>query len=257
LVIQDVLTLHGRQFRDADLILASPPCPEFSYMAMPWSRSKQIAAALRGKGHFPEGYTGSRTLPRLTALFESCFRIQREACEAAGGYIPMVVENVKGAQPWVGRAKAHFGSFYLWGDIAMVGGRVIGSVPRFGDGVAAARRHQKTGGNWFAPRVLADGSIEKISGGKLLPAPIECDDPFGNVLGSSPSFNGADHETRGVKAAGNDTFAVTGKPCRMSPFDQPRFHSSGSNSRKAASALIARIPLALSRFVAQLYFPNV
>jgi len=29
----------------------------------------------------------------------------------------MVVENVKGAQPWVGRAKWHYGSFYLWGDV--------------------------------------------------------------------------------------------------------------------------------------------
>lgn len=35
LVIQDVLTLHGSQFRSVDLIVASPPCQEFSYMAMP------------------------------------------------------------------------------------------------------------------------------------------------------------------------------------------------------------------------------
>jgi hypothetical protein len=28
-----------------------------------------------------------------------------------------VIENVKGAQPWVGRAKWHYGSFYLWGDV--------------------------------------------------------------------------------------------------------------------------------------------
>src|SRR5271157_5217568 len=56
LVIQDVLTLHGRQFKDAALIVASPPCQEFSYMAMPWTRAKQIALALRGDGEFPEGY---------------------------------------------------------------------------------------------------------------------------------------------------------------------------------------------------------
>ena len=36
---------------------------------MPWSRAKQIAAALRGEGDFPEGYRGSRTLAELTALF--------------------------------------------------------------------------------------------------------------------------------------------------------------------------------------------
>lgn len=117
LVIQDVLTLHGSQFKDADLIVASPPCQEFSYMAMPWKRGKQIAAALRGEGEFPAGYTGSRTVADLTALFDACFRIQREAIEAAGQFIPLVVENVRGAQPWVGRAKWNYGSYYLWGDV--------------------------------------------------------------------------------------------------------------------------------------------
>jgi len=35
LVLQDVLTLHGRQFKDAALIVASPPCQAYSYRAMP------------------------------------------------------------------------------------------------------------------------------------------------------------------------------------------------------------------------------
>ena len=86
LVLQDVLTLHGRQFRDADCIVASPPCQAYSYRAMPWKRAKALP-------------------PPDNTLFETCFRIQREACEAAGRYIPMVVENVRGAQKWVGRAK--------------------------------------------------------------------------------------------------------------------------------------------------------
>lgn len=98
LVIQDVLTLHGSQFRDAALIVASPPCQAYSYRAMPWKRAKALP-------------------PPSNELFDACFRIQREACEAAGRYIPLVVENVKGAQPWVGRAKWHYGSFYLWGDV--------------------------------------------------------------------------------------------------------------------------------------------
>jgi site-specific DNA-cytosine methylase len=95
LVVQDVLTLHGSQFKDAALIVASPPCQEYSYMAMPWTRAKAKAAAIRR--------TPGEALKRLTALFDACFRIQREASEAAGRHIPMVVENVRGAQPWVGR----------------------------------------------------------------------------------------------------------------------------------------------------------
>ena len=50
LVVQDVLTIHGSQFKDAALIVASPPCQEYSYMAMPWSRAKAIAADYRTAG---------------------------------------------------------------------------------------------------------------------------------------------------------------------------------------------------------------
>lgn len=41
LVIQDVRTLHGAQFKDAALIVASPPppCQAYSYRAMPWKRT--------------------------------------------------------------------------------------------------------------------------------------------------------------------------------------------------------------------------
>lgn len=117
LVIQDVRTLDGAQFRNADLIVASPPCQEFSWMAMPWSRARQVARAIRGQDEFPQNYKGSRTVADLTRLFNACFRIQREACAAAGRRIPMIVENVRGAVPWVGRAAWNFGSFYFWGDV--------------------------------------------------------------------------------------------------------------------------------------------
>jgi len=117
LVLQDVLTLHGSQFRDAHLIVASPPCQEYSYMAMPFSRGKRIAAALRGQGEFPEGYRGSRTIPELTTLFDACSASSGRRRKRRAPYIPLVVENVRGAQPWVGRAKWSYGSYYLWGDI--------------------------------------------------------------------------------------------------------------------------------------------
>jgi len=98
LVLQDVLTLHGSQFKDAAVIVASPPCQAYSYRAMPWKRAKTLP-------------------PPDNTLFEACFRIQREAEEAAGRRIPLIVENVQGAQKWVGQARWHFGSFYLWGDV--------------------------------------------------------------------------------------------------------------------------------------------
>lgn len=169
LVIQDVLTLHGRQFKDASLILASPPCQEFSFMAMPWSRAKQKAREYRD---------GTRDVRQLTALFEACFRIQREAQEASGRFIPLVVENVRGAQPYVGRAKFHFGSFYLWGDVpalmpikkASMGFKVPSLVGRRTDVGAGARFTSrdcddgvKQGGDWFN---TSQPYIARLSGSK-------------------------------------------------------------------------------------------
>lgn len=108
LILQDVLSLRGDQFRDAGLILASPPCQFFSYVAMPWTRAKALAAAVRAD---------PARLEKELALFNACFRIQREASEAAGHYIPLVVENVRGAQEWVGKAWWNAGSMYFWGDL--------------------------------------------------------------------------------------------------------------------------------------------
>lgn len=108
LVIQDVRTLHGSQFKGAALIVASPPCQEFSYMAMPWSLAKAKRAAILAD-------TSGVSLAKLTELFDTCFRIQREASEAAGHHIPLIVENVRGAQEWVGRARWSHGSFFSLG----------------------------------------------------------------------------------------------------------------------------------------------
>ena len=102
LVLQDVNTLHGSQFVKADCIVASPPCQEYSYMAMPFSRGKAVRKGLRGEGDFPQDWRGSRTVGELRTLFDACFRIQREASEAAGREIPLVVENVRGAGAGVG-----------------------------------------------------------------------------------------------------------------------------------------------------------
>jgi len=77
-------------------------------MAMPWSKAKAKERDLLEGRDDPK---------RLTALFDACFRIQREAIEVAGHFIPMVVENVRGAQKWVGRSRWNVGPYHLWGDV--------------------------------------------------------------------------------------------------------------------------------------------
>lgn len=214
LVLQNVLTIVGSQFRDADSIVASPPCTEFSYMAMPWKRAKQIARALRGDDEFPDGYRGSRTVADLTALFDACFRIQREASAAAGRHIPMVVENVKGAQPWVVRAKSMFGSFALWGDVPAL-------MP------AAVNAVKAPGMNW-SDQTKRGQDFTRLAGRHALD----------NVI-KQPGIHGQ---------------RANGKGDRWFQDGAAR-HGSKSKARKAASAMIAKIPLVLATHIARTYRP--
>lgn len=179
LVLQDVLTLHGSQFRNAAVIVASPPCQAYSYRAMPWKRAKALP-------------------PPDNILFEACFRIQREASQAAGRHIPLIVENVRGAQEWVGRSAWNFGSFHLWGDV---------------------------------PALMPIGNHSKVPGFRF--------------DGSGKSFQSASVE--GIKQSGLSGAAW---------FDEGAArHSSRSNARKRASALIAKIPLPLSLHLARVFKP--
>ena len=167
LVLQDVMTLHGSQFRDAAVIVASPPCQEYSYMAMPWQLAKAKQARIQDDPH---------ECARLTALFDTCFRIQREASWAAGRHVPLIVENVRGAQRWVGRAKWNFGSFYLWGDVPALMPITLPrevmkrGVTHRGDdstnfhGHKGVRpEHIKQGGDWFNSE---QPSISRMTGSK-------------------------------------------------------------------------------------------
>jgi len=133
LVLQDVATMVGRQFKDAALIVASPPCQAYSYRAMPWKRAKALP-------------------PPSNELFDACFRIQCEAIEAAGRFIPIVVENVRGAIPWVGRSRWNMGAFHLWGDVPAL-------MP-----IASRADGLKQGGDWFS----TPGSISRTTSGRSL-----------------------------------------------------------------------------------------
>ncbi len=227
LVLQDVLTIHGSQFKDAALIVASPPCQAYSYRAMPWKRAKALP-------------------PPDNSLFEACFRIQRESCEAAGHHIPLVVENVRGAQKWVGRSRWNFGSFHLWGDVpALMPLAVkISKVPSFrfdGSGrsfqSASVDAIKNNGGSWFnigSPGQKAVNQNQVHAGVKGIPHR-----PTGHW--TNPAKNGT--------KCGGDWFGA-GNPSPM------RAHHSRSPARKFASAMIAKIPLPLAQHIARVYYPK-
>lgn len=226
LVIQDVLTLHGSQFKTADLIVCSPPCQEFSYMAMPWSRAKQIERALRDEDDFPAGYTGSCTVAELTRLFDACFRIQREASEAAGRHIPLIVENVRGAVKWVSQpVRWNFGSYYLWGDVPAL-------MPIT-----------------FAQRMKVSVSCASKIWSERPPNIELHNERTTKTVGHANIRDGHTHtrhltnqrESEAIKQHGSGAAWFDNGICR---------ESSKSNSRKAASAMIAKIPFPVAQHIA-------
>lgn len=207
LVIQDVRTLHGSQFRDAALIVASPPCQGYSYRAMPWKRAKALP-------------------PPDNELFDACFRIQREACEAAGWHIPMVVENVRGAQPWVGRSKWNYGSYHLWGDVP-----ALMPITTKRDPMKVGIAHRRGGVTNF--HGYKSTGNQALAGVKGIPHR-----PRGHWT------NPAEHD--GIKQGGT---------WWHDPGSVSRTSSSGSTKRKMASAMIARIPLPLARHIGACWRP--
>jgi hypothetical protein len=128
----------------------------------------------------------------------------------------MVVENVRGAQKWVGRARWNFGSFYLWGDVPAL-----------------------------MPMVKAKAKVPTMGAG-CYPK----DHPK-HVPGLA--FNG--HAERNLREDGKNICIGGGTHHKRNKND-PAAHWSGSSARKAASAMIAKIPLVLSRHIAQVYSPR-
>jgi hypothetical protein len=198
---------------------------------MPWRRAKALP-------------------PPDNTLFEACFRIQREAIDAAGGrFIPLVVENVCGVQPFVGRARWHYGSFYLWGDVPAL-------MP------LTTKRGVKVGGlDWSSPDrakrgCFRDSAIKNTGGSGFA------------VAHNTTSGKGRNPDGRGVKnggrafpndcaeartdlevKCGGDWFWKGANASLM------RRQASKSSKRKLASALIAKIPRPLSRWIGKAWFP--
>ena len=238
LVIQDVTTLHGSQFKDAAVVVASPPCQEYSYMAMPWKRAKAKAEAIRAD-------TTGKMLADLNRLFDACFRIQAQASIAAGRHIPLIVENVRGAQKWVGRARWNFVSFYLWGDVPALmpitlktvkvpGFRFDGSGRSCQSASVYETGYKTVGMNWSDPTKRGQ-DFTRIAG-----------------EGIKQHGSGAAWWDKALDERRKEATAVMRdgqKSVQDGLGGYVRRGNSKSSGRKAASAMIAKIPLPLSRHI--------
>ena len=223
LVLQDVLTIHGSQFKDAALIVASPPCQAYSYRAMPWKKAKALG-------------------PPDNSLFEACFRIQREACDAAGRHIPLVVENVCGAQKWVGKARWHYGSYYLWGDVPALM-PIVGRGPQ----KAGHLNWDEFGMPGYKGDQLQDRAI-KVNGLNW--------SNYGKPGYKAEAFNTtAEQRMKATKNDGGSWFNVAHNTTSGHGQNPVRRNGSKSSARKAASAQIAKIPFPLARWIARAWRP--
>jgi len=196
LVLQDVLTLHGSQFRNAAIIVASPPCQAYSYRAMPWKWA------------------------------------------------------------WVGRAKWHYGSFYLWGDVPALmpfasGRKVpIQSWSDYGkpgykaqgfNTTADQRLREATkndGGSWFNQAHNTESGTGQNPDGRKLPngncrARRFEDRPIKRLTDASGTW----FDKGDGKFVRSDTAATSG------------------SKRKLAAAQIAKIPFELARHIAAVFKP--
>jgi site-specific DNA-cytosine methylase len=250
LVLRDIRSLNGkelvREFGIPAVIVGSPPCQEFSYMEMPWSKAKEKMRKIHGD---------PAERKRLCDLFYQCFRVQREVLAVCGHHVPMVVENVRGAQRWVGKARWNFGSFYLWGDVP-----ALMPIP--------GKIRKTPEGSWDTTRknYNADHSWEKGEGNKT--AGMNWSDrekkgqDFTRIAGQQSEGTKLASET-GRRTDPGKGARFTTRDCGNEGNKQFKaFHDSpiaalGSkfNARKQASAEIAKIPPALAQWIARTFKP--
>lgn len=248
MVVRDVRSLTGAEmvaeYGVPEVIVASPPCQEFSYMAMPWTKAKEKEEKIQ---------SDPLEQKRLTDLFNQCFRIQREVSEAAGHYVPIIIENVKGAQKWVGKARWNFGSFYLWGDVPAL--MPIPGKKVLKPGVT----HRSDGSTNFHQWEHRKGA------GSLDPGSENRWDKMVRGEGHKTSgMNWSDQTKRGqdfTRIAGTKS---EGRKKVDEGHDYPErtfgWKAPHTNSRslkcKEASALIAKIPPRLAEWVAKCFKPS-
>lgn len=207
----------------------------------------------------------------------------------------MVVENVRGAIPWVGRSRWNYGSYHLWGDVPalmpMTKRRSGTKVPSFrfdGSGKsfqsAAVQEGRKSAGmNWSDrsitgqdfTRIAGDQAIKNSGGSWFGVAHNNTSGVGRNPDGRDPMWQkgfqataaeqrirndprDAKHfrsEEEGIKARSPGHYTKPGSGADW--FDGgPAKHNSRSNKRKAASALIAKIPFVLAQHIAKTYKPT-
>lgn len=204
-------------------------------MAQPWDRSKREMRWQNWERTSPFGDF------QLNRLFDACFRIAAEAG------VPIVVENVCGAQKWVGRAAWHYGSYYLWGDVPALMPITRSSVKASGQDWNNYAKTGEVSPHWRLEGAKTLGHVNQGDGfshTRHLTNQRESD----AVKGGGDWFSDPANPFRYFKQSGTSGDAWFDKGIAA--------HGSQSSARKAASALIAEIPFDLAQHIARVFKPE-
>ena len=94
--VREISVIAAKWAGLVDVIVASPPCQEFSLRGLPWGRAQKLP-------------------PPDMSIVKACYDLRDLISPRL-----FLLENVRGAQPWIGRAPLHRGPFYFWGDVALL-----------------------------------------------------------------------------------------------------------------------------------------
>lgn len=133
--------------REFALVVASPPCQDFSYSSLPFKKARAKF---------------SKANPPDDSIWKACERIAKELGA------PLILENVRGARKWIRKEDWHYGSFYFWGETPAL---LPTGCPRKGFGGGKHNPEEPFGFRRDGRRILKSkqfaGEYERAGGLKL------------------------------------------------------------------------------------------
>lgn len=225
---------EDRNFRKVDLVVASPPCQDFSYSSLPFKKARAKF---------------SKENPPDPSIWRACERIAKELGA------PLILENVRGAKKWMGPNAWHYGSFYFWGVLPAL---IPIGCPRkgFGGGknwkdrpMQDGRRNLKRGQfageyereNGLKPKFADKRDFEKIQ------SPFATPSERVNLM-KARDMNISGPRDKFKKMVGSEKYR------KIHGAEQVAKH--GSNLRKQWSARVAMIPPELSEWIGKIFYPQ-
>ena len=228
LIISDVREFEPSEYmkRNVKLVVASPPCQDFSYSSLPFKKARAKF---------------SKENPPNPDIWNACVRIAKEL------NAPLILENVSGARKWMGPATWHYGSFYFWGELPALipigcprkgfgrGKHLLNPSDTYGGFCGRSEGVKKMSG-WNKPEVQDMRKRPK----NFMPGEYERKNPvYQNISEPRDKFK---------KMVGSE------KHRKIHGAEQVGKHK--SSLRKQWSATVAMIPIELSTWIGECFKPK-